>query len=277
MSNLSKQLERIDLSQQLKKEWWMDEGGFFGRKYIEGDDSLEGYLSTPKNLQERTNQEVEGVIRLLNLQEKQSVLDCPCGYGRHSIVLAKHGFEVVGIDINSQEIEIAHCQADGLENLQFVKQDMRYLKLNSELDAVVNMFYSFGFFETEAENLQVLQNFYNALKPGGKFLMHTDVNIPRILSGKYKFAEARQLQNDRKLEILESYDPIDKRMKGQWSFINSDGTREETTPYSVRVYSFREFSSLCQSVGFQNIRGYGGWDGSQLTNDSEDMMVVAEK
>lgn len=255
----------------------MDEGGFFGRKYIEGDNSLEGYLSTPKTLQERTNQEIEGVIKLLDLQENQSILDCPCGYGRHSIVLAKRGFEVIGIDINSQELEVAQCQADSFENLQFIKQDMRHLKFKNEFDAVVNMFYSFGFFETEAENFQVLQNFYNALQPRGKFLMHTDVNVPRILSGKYKFTDARQLQNDRKLEILESYDPIENRMNGQWSFINSDGTREETTPYSVRVYSFREFSSLCQAVGFRKIRGYGSWDGSQLTHDSEDMLVVAEK
>jgi hypothetical protein len=39
----------------------------------------------------------------------------------------------------------------------------------------------------------VLKNFFNALKPGGKFLMHTDVNVPRILSGKYKEDEERNL------------------------------------------------------------------------------------
>ncbi|CAF4819188.1 unnamed protein product [Rotaria sp. Silwood2] len=67
------------------------------------------------------------------------------------------------------------------------------INYDNEFDAVINMFYSFGFFETDEENNQVLQNFYNALKPGGKFLFHTDVNIPRILSGKYKEDETRHL------------------------------------------------------------------------------------
>lgn len=265
------------MSQQLEQEWWTEEGGFFGCSYMEGDNSLEGYLSAPSTLQERTFNEVEGVIRLLNLQLNQRVLDCPCGYGRHSISLAKRGLEVVGIDINSHELEVARYQSRDLKNLRFVKQDMRSLEFRNEFEAVVNLFYSFGFFESEAENLQVLRKFYNALKPGGQFLMHTDVNMPRVLSGKYCFAEARHLQNGKKLEISEGYDLNRKRINGRWSLVAMDGTREETTPYSVRVYSFEEFSNLCQIVGFQKIKGYGNWDGSQLTDDSEDMIVVAQK
>ncbi|MDJ0695422.1 class I SAM-dependent methyltransferase [Mastigocoleus sp. MO_188.B34] len=261
----------------MKQEWWMEYGGFFGHYYVKGDNSLDGYLSTPQNLNERSQCEVEGLIRLLALQPNQRILDSPCGYGRHSIGLAHQGLTVVGVDINSHELNIANKNSQGLENVQFFKQDMRLLKYENEFDAIVNVFFSFGFFELEEENFQVLQNFYQALKPGGKFLMHTDVNIPRVLSGEYKFSEIRSLQNGKKLEISENYDHVTKRINGQWIFINQDGTKEETSPYSVRVYSFSEFSDLCQQVGFKIITGYGNWQGSPLTNCSEDMIIVAEK
>ncbi|NET90320.1 MAG: class I SAM-dependent methyltransferase [Kamptonema sp. SIO1D9] len=275
------QKDRIDLiniyEKPIEKEWWMEDGGFFGRRYIEGDNSLDGYLSIPQNLNERSQCEIEGVIRLLDLQPKQSILDIPCGYGRHSLGLARQGLRVVGVDINTQELEIAEKHSQGLTNVQFIKQDMRLLNYDQEFDAVVNLFFSFGFFQSEEENFQVLRNFYQALKPGGKFLMHTDVNIPRILSGQYKLAEIRSLQNGKKLEIIESYDRVSKRINGQWIFINEDGTKEETSPYSVRVYSFAEFSDLCQQAGFQVISGYGDWMGSPLSDRSEDMIVIAEK
>lgn len=165
-----------------EKHWWEEGAGFFGRGYMQGDDSVEGYLEQPMTLTERTTQEVNGIINLLQLQRLQRVLDCPCGYGRHSINLAHRGLEVIGADINSEELAVA-CQCiSNLPNVQFIKNDMRYLYFHDYFDAVINMFYSFGFFDTDEENMQVLRNFYTALKPGGKFLMHTDVNIPRIIS-----------------------------------------------------------------------------------------------
>ncbi len=260
-----------------EKHWWEEDAGFFGRGYMLGDDSVEGYLEQPMTLIERTTQEVNGIINLLKLQRLQRVLDCPCGYGRHSIHLAQRGLEVIGADINSEELMVA-CQCiSNLPNVQFIKNDMRYLYFHDYFDAVINMFYSFGFFDTDEENMQVLRNFYTALKPGGKFLMHTDVNIPRIISGKYKGFERRQLCEGKILEIIDVYDPIQKRINGMWKLIHPDGHTEELTPYSVRVYTQEEFTNWCYSVGFSQVTAYGNWQGDPLTEESEDMMIVAEK
>lgn len=168
----------------MEKRFWEEGAGFFGRAYIEGDDSLEGYLTTPLELEERTSREIGGIIKLLDLNPPQKILDCPCGYGRHSVQLARMGFEVVGSDINGEMLEPAIHAARGIENIRFVKENMQHLTYDGEFDAVLNLFFSFGFFETDEENNDVLRRFYNALKPGGKFMMHTDINLPRIYSGK---------------------------------------------------------------------------------------------
>lgn len=260
-----------------ENSWWSEEYGFFGDFYIEGDDSQDGYLIQKKqSLKERTKSEVDGVINLLSLKKGASILDCPCGYGRHSIELACRGFEVSGSDINSVHLQkaINTAKEDSI-NVTFAKESMLDLEYSSKFDAVINMFYSFGFFDTDEENEKVLKNFFNALKPGGKFLMHTDVNVPRILSGKYKEDEQRNLLTGKTLRIIDSYDQQTKRINGAW-IIKSDG-KEERKDYSVRVYTKEEFEEMCSKVGFSSVVTYSGWEGAEYSENAEDMIVVATK
>lgn len=89
-------------------EWWSPGYGFFGKFYMEGDNSREGYLEKKHlTIQERTKEDVKGVIRLLGLKGGEKILDIPCGYGRHSIELAKRGFCVAGSDINPVHLKAA--------------------------------------------------------------------------------------------------------------------------------------------------------------------------
>jgi ubiquinone/menaquinone biosynthesis C-methylase UbiE len=259
------------------KKFWDDGAGFFGRGYMEGDNSFEGFLSTSMNLQARTDREVQGVIRLLDLQPGDRILDCPSGYGRHSIALAERGFQVVGSDINSEMLAPAIQRATGMDNIKFAKENMQDLTYQEEFNAVINLFFSFGFFETDEENNDVLRRFYNSLKPGGKFLMHTDVNVPYLQSSHYKFHETRNLATGKKLEINEHYDAANNRLYGQWTLISGDGIRHPLTPYKHIVYTYEGFAEICKEIGFVNVKGYGDWDGTPVKNNSEEMMVVAEK
>ena len=260
------------------KKWWSEEYGFFGDFYMQGDDSKEGYhIARKQNLKQRTLTEVDGVIRLLNLKPKSKILDIPCGYGRHSIELAKRGFVVAGSELNAQHLSIAKKEArKNSAKIQFVRENMLEIDYKPKFDAVVNMFYSFGFFEKEEDNFKVLQNFFKVLKPGGKFLMHTDVNIPRILNGKYKHDEVRTLKSDKKLRIIDDYDPVTKRINGAWILIDKK-SNEERKDYSVRVYTKDEFIKLCKRAGFKFCEVFSDWSGKPYDSNSEDMIVVATK
>ena len=257
--------------------YWENGAGFFGKKYMEGDDSIEGFLSTPQTLSARTIREVKGIVYLLSLSPGASVLDCPCGYGRHSVGLANKEFQVLGSDINEEMLTAAHLNADGVPNVRFVRENMLELSYRQGFDAVINMFLAFGFFDDDKDNARVLTNFLEALKPGGQFLLHSDVNTARIALGKYKFREIRHLRSGRSLEIVESFDRETKRLHGQWVLVDSAGAREELPPYSCRVYTAEEITELCGSVGFASVQFYGGWNGEELAEDSEELIVVARK
>ncbi|MFA6105409.1 MAG: class I SAM-dependent methyltransferase [Patescibacteria group bacterium] len=260
-------------------EWWESDGGFFGDLYKEADDSVEGHLNSPLNLQLRTTHEISGVAKLCGLNKGAKILDCPCGYGRHSLALAEAGFNVTGADINERFLKLDEDKRSEkkIENCRFIKNDMRHLKFRNEFDAVINMFYSFGFFDSDKENEEVARKFFEALKPGGKFLMHTHVTVPRLVSGELLNFQVRKLLSGKELELKRRYNTTTKREDGEWTLITKDGKREELTPYSVRLYTDKEFTDLCKGVGFKEVACYGDWDGSPYNDNSPQLITVATK
>ncbi|MGL4697491.1 SAM-dependent methyltransferase [Enterococcus larvae] len=272
----TKKMDKEVVKEDLK--WWMEDYGFFGEFYMQGDDSIEGYLEGKKQtLSERTISEVDGIIRLLDLKKGNRLMDCPCGYGRHSNELQYRGIDVVGCDINSVHLSKAKENAVKRDlSTDFKQKNMIELDYTGEFDAVINMFYSFGFFDTDEENFKVLKNFYNSLKQGGKFLMHTDVNISRIQSGKYKFDEERILTSGKSLRIIDVYDEETKKIYGKWTILGSDG-KTETVDYAVRVYTKEEFTEMCHEAGFTKVTVYSDWEGTPYLEDAEDMIIIAEK
>ncbi|MFH1551794.1 MAG: class I SAM-dependent methyltransferase [bacterium] len=132
---------------QIKKKqiskWWAEKDGFFGKHYLEADNSIKGFLfDREKTLKERTLTEVNGLISVLDLRGYEKILDIPCGYGRHSIELAKRGFSLVGSDLNSIHLRKAKRDVEKAEvKIKFVKEDMIKIRYDSEFDVLINMFF----------------------------------------------------------------------------------------------------------------------------------------
>jgi hypothetical protein len=139
------------------------------------------------------------------------------------------------------------------------------------------MFYSFGFFDSEGDNFLVLKNFFNALKDGGRFLMHTHVTVPRLVSGELKNNQTRTLESGRKLQLTREYNPVTKREDGEWAVVDINGNKEKLTPYSVRIYTVDVFEKLCLDAGFKNVNSYGSWEGTEYEDLSPELIVVATK
>ena len=106
-----------------------------------------------------TADEIDKVIKLLDIEKGAKVLDLCCGIGRHSLELARQGYKVVGVDLTKRYLAKARKQAgsEGL-NIEFVRDDMREFNRADSFDAAINMFTAFGYFESQAENNRVLEN-----------------------------------------------------------------------------------------------------------------------
>lgn len=115
--------------------------------------------------------EAAAVWRLLRLKPGSRVLDLACGAGRHSVLLARRGAFVVGVDKTAAYLKEARRAARGLGNCLFARGDMHRLSFQGEFDAALNLWTSFGYFAKPSDDIVALKGVARALKPGGLFLI----------------------------------------------------------------------------------------------------------
>ncbi len=118
--------------------------------------------------QDRNDDEAQlfmcNLTSFLALKKNSKVLDLPCGKGRHSIFLNSLGFDVIGADLSKNSI--THAKKFENESLSFEVHDMRD-SFKTKFDAILNLFTSFGYFDEDEVNIQVLQNLKNGLSKNG--------------------------------------------------------------------------------------------------------------
>lgn len=107
---------------------------------------------------------IKNIVAHLGIKKSQSILDLACGKGRHSIFLNALGFQVQGVDLSKKSIEEASKSAN--KRLQFAVHDMR-VPLESKFDVVLNLFTSFGYFDSLEDNYKVLETIKSALSKDG--------------------------------------------------------------------------------------------------------------
>ena len=214
---------------------------------------------------EQTEQDVEKIVELLDLPPGAEILDCPCGHGRIANALAQRGFRVTGLD--SSEFFLEHARADASArgvDVEFVQGDMRAIPWRDRFDALVNWFTSFGYFSDD-QNKEVLAQFHDALKPGGKFVLET-LNITRLL---LNFQPQHFIERDGDLmadEIeldVENSRTLTKRMVAR-------AGRTRKTHFVVRWFGIPELRNWLEQAGFESVRTPG------LTAETR-LVVVADR
>lgn len=112
---------------------------------------------------------IDNISAYLTPKADSRILDIACGRGRHSIYLNKKGYDVTGIDLSEQSIKYA--QQFEQKNLHFLVHDMRKLFYINYFDIALNLFTSFGYFETEKEHVNALKGFRKCLKADGTLVL----------------------------------------------------------------------------------------------------------
>ncbi len=107
-----------------------------------------------------------------------TVLDLACGTGSLSVLLAKHGYEVLGVDRSEEMLTVAAEKAMELEENQpfFVAQPMQRLKIPEPVDACVCALDSINYVTKPQDVQKAFRRVYESLRPGGLFVF--DINTP---------------------------------------------------------------------------------------------------
>jgi SAM-dependent methyltransferase len=245
--------------------WYVD---FFRNDYL----SVYGHLFN----YERSEKEVAFAEKALQLEAGARLLDLCCGQGRHSVTFAKHGFQVTGIDLNESYLELVRQAAKANEvELQTIAADMRQIPFQSHFDAIVNMYSSFGYLESEAEDIKVLESVAKALKPEGRLLLdmlNREWAIANYIQNDWHSGPDGTLYVERR-----EFDLASSRMHVSFIIIEPGGSRRDSIGHHIRLYTFTETARLLARAGIRVTGVFGGFDGESYAIDTRRMIILGQK
>lgn len=216
--------------------WW---DGFFDDAYID--------VWTAQGAFDSTADHVQQLIELLDLQPGARVLDIPCGFGRFAGALQDAGHRVTGIDLSPDQIRRAEQDNPGPD---YRIGDMREPP-DGPFDAVLNLFSSFGYFDSRDDDLRCLRAWFDVLRPGGQLVLDT-------------------MHRDR---LAWAYDPDDESLSdvetGATDWVTGIRTSQvsfgdETREFRFRLYTATELVAAVADAGFVDVRAHGDLGGSPL-------------
>jgi SAM-dependent methyltransferase len=120
-----------------------------------------------------TAREIDFIEQEIGYDRSKSILDVGCGAGRHSLELARRGYQVVGLDLSPAQLQQAQTAARE-ENLavEFINQDARALNFYDRFQVALLMCEgAFSLMETDEMDWLILRNIARALQPGGRFIL----------------------------------------------------------------------------------------------------------
>lgn len=194
------------------------------------------------------------LINHLKIQKGSKIIDLACGKGRHSVFLNQMGYEVLGLDLSQQSID--HNKKFENPDLKFKVHDMReeiYGQLSSQkVDAVFNLFTSFGYFEDEKDDQKVFQSISNILKDDGYFVLdflntkwveNTLIKEEKISKGGIEFLIKKKIEDQHIIK-----DIIFQHQGKDYHFFEK-----------VKLHTLEEINDYAKEFGFERQLIFGDY------------------
>jgi len=225
----------------------------------------------------RDDEEAVRVARSLAplLRGRFPLLDVACGNGRYLTAFQKAGFEVYGVDLSSYLLSDA-VSSRALRG-RVVLGDMRMLPFRDGCaGAVVNMFTSFGYFETDLDNVRVMHEIARVLAAGGRFLMdflNATVLERELSQGRPSVRHEGDAVIEEHRQIAEGGRVLIKRVRVMIA-------SKEPVDYSerLRLYRHDDLAAMAEASGLSPCAVYGDYDlGAFEASSSPRVLMLCEK
>ena len=211
--------------------------------------------------------------RLAGCPPRGDVLDVPCGFGRHSLPLARASYRVIGVDRSEELLAEARRRAGGERWPKLVRADYRELPFADEsFDVALNLFTSLGYLG-DAEDVKALAEICRVLRPGGRLLietMHRDLLVRQFREQDWRLAGQGRLLLEQR-----TFDAAAGVAQTTQTLVDNTGARDSRS-FSVRIYTATELVAMLDSAGFEETRCHGDLDGRPFATDTR-LVVVARR
>lgn len=241
----------------MKKDWFVE--------WFNTDEYLNVYKHRNENDAEC---HIRFLLSKIKLPPNASVLDLACGAGRHSILLAKLGYKVTGVDLSARLLNEARLNAER-ENLdiEFIQSDLRQFTASKKFDLVLNLFTSFGYFETDEENFLLFQKANSLLNPNGYFVLDY-FNKNHLEKNLIEYSE----ESNENFIIKQERKIVDQRVNKKITIIRNGNSKVYFE--SVKLYESNLLTLKLKEFGFEIINLFGDFLGNEFDKISSPRFIA---
>lgn len=219
------------------------------------------------------------ICRLLKAQgiAEGLVLDMGCGTGTLTELLAKSGYDMIGLD-NSQEMlnqALKKRDISGLDIL-YLMQDMREFELYGTVRAVISVCDSLNYVTKETELLQVFRLVNNYLDAEGLFLF--DFNT--VYKYREEIGDATIAENREECSFIWENSYWEEECLNEYDLTvfvrETDGRyrRFQETHYQ-KGYTLAQIRRLLAEAGLVFLEAFDGDSGEAVTETSGRILAIA--
>ena len=206
------------------------------------------------------------------------VLDLGCGTGSLTELMARSGYDMIGIDNSGEMLQIAMNKrnASGLDIL-YLLQDMRGFGLYGTVKAVISICDSMNYIMEYQELVEVFRLVNNYLDPKGVFIfdLNTEYKYRELLADN-TFAEDREKSS---FIWNNFYDEEDKVNEYDLTLFVKEGElyrKFEETHYQ-RAYGLDQIQQAIRDGGMEFVAAYDACTRNPVQQDSERIYVIARE
>ncbi len=222
---------------------------------------------------EWTDAEVAFLIDEFNVPMGSHLLDIPCGIGRHSLALARQGFNVTSVDIS--ETFLTNLRSKVAEEqlpVEVVQGNIITLPLTGSFDGAICLGNSFGYF-LYPDMKAFIQKVAAVLKPGAKWIINTGVLAESFLRNFE--AEKKYELEGLTMAIHNDYDVWNSCLLTTLTYTKDD--RQEVHHFKHFVYTVAELIRLLAEHQFKTIALYSSTNKTPYMLGDAQVYLVAEK
>lgn len=220
------------------------------------------------------------ILKLVNEngENPKNILELGCGTGNITLELLKRDYEVVGIDISDDMLEIAREKTYDFGNkIILIQQDLNEIDFEVyEIDTIIAVNDTFNYIVEKKSLENLFFYLHKRMKKGGQFVfdISSEYKLENIL-GNNVFGESF----DDLVYLWENfYDTEDKILTMDINIFEKENnlyTRDIET-HIQRAYTTDEICKLLKKVGFENIKYYSDFE-SDYKEKCERVFFVAIK
>lgn len=207
------------------------------------------------------------------------LLDLGCGTGSLTEELAKSGYDMIGVDISGDMLEIAQKKrADSGLDILYLMQDMREFELYGTVRAVVSICDSLNYIMSGEDLLDVFRLVNNYLDPGGIFVF--DLNTAykyRELIGDTTIAENRESCSFIWENTYYEEEHVNEYDLTIFNREESGLYRKYEESHFQKAYELETIQALLAQAGMEYMAAYDAFTKEPPKVDSERIYIIAKE